>query len=79
MFIAHLDTGHFDFDALSTTKEGARNIMLDGMRQHAFDRDISAKEFIDDYEDGIHVFEIEPGQCILDRSFVLYGQHARMP
>jgi hypothetical protein len=77
MFLAHLSTRHFDFDALSTTRDGARDIMLKGMRQHAFDRDIDAKQFIDDFEDGINVFEIEPGQCVLDYSWVVYGQHAR--
>jgi hypothetical protein len=70
MFLAHLATEHFYFDALSTTEEGARQAMLKGLRQHAFDRDIDPRWY-EDYEDGINIFAIDPGQCVLDQSFVL--------
>ena len=69
MFVARLATEHFEFVSLGETEKECMNSMRYGLLTHAEHVNIP-KDWFEDYEDGILILELQPGQCVRDDSVI---------
>lgn len=68
MFIAELDTPHFNFRAAGTTDKEARDAMRRGWAKHKRQMGGRASWVWADLEDGVNVYEISAGGSVRDGS-----------
>ncbi len=68
MYLAELDTGYFKFQGFGFDKDNAERVMIQMMKKHAKDRDISFPTFWSEYNDGINYMDIRVGSGYRDYS-----------
>lgn len=72
MFIARVDTHHFNFMAAGDTEAQALNTLRCGWQTWA--TQTGATYTADEIVEAAHVDEITPGMCIVDGDLVIYSE-----
>lgn len=68
IFYAHYDSRNFTFDAFGTTAAGARQALLEGLKNHAIQFNTDEKHWW--FDDDIWVEERIVGRCYRDFSII---------